>query len=142
MRKYIGIELKKALRSKEFLIALFVGIGIVLLNNWHTVNNMKYIINTYNELYNGRLNDYSEYNVYRLWIGNDYFTFGTTAFFYVLPFLGLLAYSWSLCQERICGYERNVITRTSRMVYYLSKYIATFIVGGLVITIPLIFNFW
>src|SRR5699024_5120612 len=66
---------------------------------------------------------------------------GFVFFFTLMPLLAVMSYGWSYYIENKTGYVKAVVTRSSKREYFLTKYIATFIAGGLVILIPLVVNF-
>ena len=68
------------------------------------------------------------------------FSVGSELFFFLAPLLVALAYSWSLQEETKCGYTNIMLTRVSRETYMSAKYVATFIAGGVVVAVPLLFS--
>ncbi|MFP3154662.1 hypothetical protein LQZ18_09595 [Lachnospiraceae bacterium ZAX-1] len=59
----------------------------------------------------------------------------------MFPLLAAIPYAWSYCEEKNSGYQRNIVVRSGKTQYFLSKYIAIFLSGGLTMVIPLAFNF-
>lgn len=74
------------------------------------------------------------------WIGADHISPAASLFYLLLPLIAALGYGWSYCSECKSGYIKNVTTRTSKTNYFLSKYIAVFLAGGMVVTVPILLN--
>ena len=145
MKNILYIELMKSLKNKLFILSLILGFGVTLLSflynyELYTMESEKIRLysNEFGITYNPML---SMNTLYNSWVGGEAFTLGTTVFFFIIPILTTIPYGWSYCSELKIGYVRNVITRCGKMQYFISKYIATFISGGLAVTIPLICNF-
>jgi len=79
-------------------------------------------------------------SLFNHWIGGEASSLGYTLFFTLLPLIAALPYSWSYYVENKTGYVKTVVTRSSKSQYFLTKYIATFIAGGLAVLIPLLIN--
>lgn len=71
---------------------------------------------------------------------DDAFTPSTNLFFLLLPLLAVIPYSWSLLSERASGYAAQIIARSGRVKYFVSKSLAAFLSGGVVVTLPIVFN--
>lgn len=146
MLKMLKIELKKALFSKTFLAGLALLLlfsflsGLYMIENWSGYNPDK-LYEIYQE--NGEFISnpiLPVYSFFSAWLGGDMLSLASTMFFYFLPVGAALPYAWSYHKERKCGYIKNVITRTSRKNYYISKSIAVFSSGVIVVLIPYIVN--
>ncbi|WP_062105422.1 hypothetical protein [Bacillus niameyensis] len=139
--RLLKIELKKAIKNKFFLITLLTASLFALLSAW-------YRIDSYFYFYHGGPNLMITGNpmieassLFNHWIGGEGFSLGFTLFFTLLPLIAALPYGWSYFIENKSGYVKTVVTRCSKCHYYLSKYLATFTAGGLVVLIPLLVNF-
>lgn len=75
------------------------------------------------------------------WIGGEAISIGSASLFFIFPLLIAIPYGWSYCAEQRNGYIRIMVLRSGRLQYYVSKYIAVFLSGGLAMVIPLAFNF-
>ena len=145
LRNLLKIELKKAFQNKVFLLMLGVGVLIAMLS---VIQNLpKYYQLLQNNAYAAQkgmqINPMLPlFTPYSNWIGND-FQFSMTPLFYTLfPLLACLAYGWSYFGERKSGYVMNVAVRTSKKSqYFLAKYIAVFLSGGVVVALPMLLNF-
>ena len=63
------------------------------------------------------------------------------ALIFVLPILAVLPYGMSYYSDLKSGYVKQIATRISMKVYTRAKYIATFLSGGIAITLPLFVQF-
>lgn len=145
LQNLLKIELKKAFQNKVFLLMLGVGVLIAMLS---VIQNLpKYYELLQNNAYAAQKGIQANptlplYTPYSNWIGND-FAYSMTPLFYTLfPLLACLAYGWSYFGERKSGYVMNVAVRTrKKSQYFLAKYIAVFLSGGVVVSLPMLLNF-
>lgn len=136
MIKIIKMEMWKIFHGRMFWITLSVAMAIVLCDVFQNY----YLVVTD---FNSRAFKHSGYEGYSLfvrWIGINSDTLGEAVFLFVFPLLAVLPYGWSHLSEMKSGYTNNILCRTSRRNYIISKYIAVFMSGGLVIAIPMFFN--
>lgn len=145
IRKCMKIELKKAFKNKYFAIVLAIAILITMLN---VISNMTIFQQYQRELSNMKQTEsfvlnptIQAFTLYGVWIGGENNTIGYSLFYFLLPIFAVIPYGWSLVDEMQSGYVKNIFVRTRKSDYYISKYLATFLTGGVVVTIPLIFNF-
>lgn len=141
----LKIEIKKATRNIMFIITLIVAVIITMFSAVHVINQY-YDTIAYDNISESLMNDitnpdYAMISLFNSWIGQEWISVGEALFYLLLPFFSTLAYSWSLNSEQKSGYEKQIITRTYRKKYYISKYFSVFIAGGLVIVIPMLLNF-
>lgn len=140
LNRMIKLELRKALKSKLFYGS--IGIGCVI-----TIVSLVYYLgiqqNQLSLLRATKDTNPTRYlcNVFTYWIGGEPFSLGTAVYFFVFPLLVAIPYGWSYCEEKRSGYVRMVAVRSGRVPYFLSKYIAVFLSGGLAMVIPLAFSF-
>ncbi len=121
-------EWKRMIHSKTLLISILISAVMVVID----------VLWWYNGFRNGVDVDVS---VICKWLGvNRGFSSGLY-FFTALPLLTALAYSWTVSHDRSSGYIAQIITRIGRKKYYLSKYIVTFISGGIVFVSALVLDF-
>lgn len=75
------------------------------------------------------------------WLGHDVISAcGRIFYISLFPILAAYPYATALLQELKSGYYNVVITRSGRRKYYVTKYIATFLSGGIVVTIPAVLS--
>jgi len=141
----VKIELNKALKSKLFFIAVAIGCIITLFN---TVYFVQLYLKEISEVAKFEVQFNLKYNTvnavatpFGRWIGMEGFSLGSSILYFVFPLLIAIPYGWSYFSERKNGYEKNFVIRSGKTNYYLAKYIALFVSGGLTMAIPLIFNF-
>lgn len=139
MKQMLRMELYKALKNKLFYISIVIGCII-------TIFSFVYNLGMYqNELLMRNTAEanpmYAASSLFNLWMGGEPFSLGTSVYFFVFPLLVTIPYGWSYCEEKQCGYIRMVTVRSGKTAYFLSKYVAVFLSGGLAMVIPLVFNF-
>lgn len=80
-------------------------------------------------------------SLYCKWLGGDAGQFTTATFFFLVYLVCTVPFSWSLVSEKQSGYEVHMVLNAGKAPYYLSKYIASFVSGAFVVTVPLVVNF-
>lgn len=140
MNKILKVEIKKALKNK---ITISVFVFSVVLVIYQVVNNAK----SFNEFYilfkHGSTEGnpmFSSESLFCRWLGADVTSFETAVFFFLMPLLVALPYGWSLVDEMRSSYTKNLLIKVKRSEYFISKYIAQFITGAVVVMIPLCFS--
>lgn len=146
MQSMLKLEVKKAFKNKFFWIAITIGCLITLLSFIPNVSSYyqdvekakQYLINS---------KDISEPYTYvrtlfNKWIGGEPFSIGTAIYFFVFPLLVALPYGWSYSEEKQNGYRRMMISRVGKKEYYIGKYVAVFLSGGIAMILPLLVNLW
>lgn len=141
----IKLECKKAMVNKLFFIVVFLGCTITIFSlipflqsYYRDMDMLKHIAeeSTYVRNFNMPIE-----TLFNHWIGGEGISSGSVYYFFLFPILVSIPYGWSYCEERRSGYIKNMVIRTGKGRYFLSKYIALFLCGGLVMVIPLLFNF-
>lgn len=142
----IKTEIKRALIGKSFKIALVIGIAIAAAAAFSAISTEFYRWDIWDKYWinpDGTMNKNPQIAVstlYRCWIGGNYSAF-SIAFYYLLPILASLPFSWSLAGEIKSGYRKLSLVRCGRIKYYFSKYLSAFISGALIAAVSLIINF-
>ena len=142
MRSMLKSELWKATHNKFFWISITIGMLLSLcdvVQNWLEVD---YLTNlTIENLENGiGRGGHGGFSLFVMWIAVNGITFGSRAFYFVLPILAALPYGWSLSSEIKSGAIYQYGTRSGKMYYFVSKYVACFISGGLAVGVPVLVN--
>lgn len=135
----IKLEIKKAIKNNYAMISFVCSLMIAILSAVQAIR--RYFINTtIINIYQPDAYAYLGSSLYNNWLGasGDFFTH---LFYFLIFLLCSLPYSWSLFVEKKSGYINQVVTRTSRTSYYLSKYVAAFVSGGMMAFVPLVINF-
>lgn len=138
MRNSIQTELWKAIHNRMFLIALTIGILICMLDvlqNGEMVQRLseKIIGSSGNKSFAG-------ISLFTCWIPVNGHTFGNVLFYFIWPILAAMPFGWSYAQERRDGTYYQIVSRSGKKTYFIAKYIAVLVSGGLVIAIPVIWN--
>lgn len=136
MKNIVKLEIQKAIKNKLFVISVLLGCAITILSLIYQVN-----VSDLDFMSNGRNPMIAAYTVFSTWIGGDGFSLGASVYFFIFPLLISIPYGWSYCEEKRNGYMGAVVVRAGKTPYFLSKYVAVFLTGGLTMVIPLIFNF-
>jgi len=79
-------------------------------------------------------------SVYSFWIGNDWNSWCSSLFFFVFPLAAVMPGGLSLYKEKKTNYTAQMLIRENENVYYLHKYLAAFISGGVIICLPVMLN--
>lgn len=137
MKQIYKIELKRAFSGKRLFIAL--GIGMII-SMCHLVLWLPEVMSTAKYLDSGKEGLYFPLTVFYGWIGANMITWQQYLYFLLFPLLASLPYGVSLFQDRKNGFIKNILTKCRKRDYYKAKYISTFLSGGCVVIIPLVFN--
>lgn len=145
MKSALRTELKKALYNKMLWIA--IGIGLLfccgdILENIPQIQDYTQMILSWSVSAQDRKvgTGHMGFSLFYLWMGLCPNTYSGYLFFTIWPVLTAMAYGWSYNEERRSGVYNQIAARSSVVAYYVSKYIAVFISGGLAIGIPMLVN--
>lgn len=134
MIRLLKMELSRAFRNRLYYAVLAVGIVLALLS-------AAYGIQTHFEMLPKELSPTSWGptgwdSCYVFWMSvHDVVPF-EGLFYQLVLLLAAIPYACSMRQELEFGYANQVFSRVCRGKYFVAKYIATFISGGLVALIP------
>lgn len=141
----LKLECKKAVCNKLFLAVVLIGCAITMFSFVPMMQSYFQDITDFERFSQELSYDRNPLmpleTLFNHWIGSEAVTVGSVDYFFLFPILAAIPYGWSYCMERRSGYIKNMIIRTGTYRYYLSKYIALFLSGGLAMVIPLLFNF-
>ena len=144
MRSVLCMEIKKAFTNKLFLLSFLTAAAIALYAAVFSI--LSYYKYVEADSLSASLSGYSMnpelpgITLFTSWIGADHVSPAASLFYLLLPLIAALSYGWSYCSECKSGYIKNITTRTSKNNYFLSKYIAVFLSGGTVVTVPILLN--
>lgn len=124
------IDFKRAILSKRFLIVCIFGILISTVHFYYKV----ILTNAYN------IGPSGYFNPFMIWISKDVFSIYAQIFLNIFPILASIVYSDSYWIDKYSGFIKNIYTRTKKVDYLISKYITTFFIGGISVSIPLLFS--
>lgn len=132
-------ELKKALKSPGFKLALIISIIIVMMD--YVVNVMPLLISNH-ELLMERSNIYDvlPFNSYEKWIGGRE-TSISVAFFILVPLIASMPYGDSYFKDMNNGLGNYILVKCDSRKYVNAKYIATFLSGAIAVGIPMICSY-
>lgn len=140
----LRVEIKKSLINKFFFIPCIIGIIIMMIHVYFVVCEYNDFCNVMKELKNNNHMNQNPliplYSAFTMWICGDDNLF-SMILFHAFPLMVTIPYGWRYCSEIKSGYNKEIVGQTGSFNYCISKFIATFISSGLVITIPLIVNF-
>lgn len=134
MKVCLKNELTKMFCTKIFWVTLLISIIICSINIYENF----IIINKLNQ--KNIIYGYQGINLFVRWINVNMDTLGYVWFFFLFPLIAVMPYSWSLLEELSIGYAKNIVIRSGRYNYIISKYLVVFVAGGIVIAIPLTIN--
>ncbi|MBQ3061352.1 MAG: hypothetical protein IJD02_02815 [Lachnospiraceae bacterium] len=138
MFKMIKLELKRGCTSIGMLISLTMGIACMLyqlipwINKFEKSKKMWQIYEEYTSFTRG--------GFYNLWFPS-LLDAASIYYFYFVGIIAVLPFAASYYKDKKSGVIKNICTRIRKKTYIKAKYIATFITGGIAVTIPLIVDF-
>lgn len=147
MKNLLKCELRKAFHNRYFFMAVGINVfialaaAIVAITGYY--NGEKIIFHFSldaqgNFIRNPGLSAISAFNY---WLGGEMRAFFPVVYYFLLFMVATLPFGWSLFSEKKSGYIANCAVRCKREKYYLSKYMAAFISGAVVSTVPMVMNF-
>jgi len=141
MRQSIRSELHKALHNKMLLIAIMIGSMCCVLDmaeNARKIQEFDEAVQRMADLGLRFNTGHEGYSLFYLWMGIGRFTRGANLFCTIWPVLAAMAYGWSYSSERRTGVTAQIMARCGKRSYFVSKYIAVFVSGGLAVAVPLL----
>ena len=135
MQKILKIELHRAFINWTFGVSIAIGCTIAISHLWFQV--IPSICNLDNYLL-GK----GEYpvSVFNKWIGGEGISLQSALYNMLLPCLAILPYGDSLFCDKKSGYIKNILIKTSKKKFFLSKMISAFLSGAVACTVPLLLN--
>lgn len=145
MKNVVRLEIKKAIFSKYFLIAVALMTLFAILSGIYMIEGRYgYNPTAITAQYAGETittnPDVSLFGFYDSWVGGEMLSLAQTLFFNLLPIGAALPFAWSFCKERKSGYIKNIASRAKKEYYYYGKTIAVFLSGVLAVLIPILIN--
>lgn len=138
------MELYKALHNRMLYIAIAVGLVMCGIDVVENISKMRHFDETVQWLMTTDLrigHSHGGYSLFYLWMGvANGGTKGGGMYLIVWPVLAGMAFGWSYNQERRSGVYDQIVVRSNAKTYYVSKYIAVFVSGGLAVALPLLAN--
>ncbi len=139
MKIFLKIEFNRLLKAWSFWVS--IGLGLLLSISQYIMNPLNVVkyLDVYKKLNNPMITPHSVFNN---WIGGEASSFQHYIFFMIIPILCVMPWSTSLYTDIKSGLVKNYFTRASKLKYFTSKYIITFLTGGIVIAMPLLLNLY
>lgn len=144
MKQVLKIELRRAFTSRGMFLALLIGSALAVYHCITEVLPMAETVayHTSPEMLAIQKGPFYPDFLYFTWLGGTMFrTLPTTLYFMILPILAALPFADSLFTDMKDGYIKNVCLRVEKKEYYLAKYIAVFLSGGVAAVAPLLLSF-
>ena len=140
MKRLIRVELWKAFHNMYFYSSLMIGLIIVLINLGENISIVSDLSKQSLESYlTGTLSGSHEgFSLFVLSLPYNGINYATRLFLFIWPVLAAMPFGWSYCLERKSGVYNQMVVRSNIFRYYSSKYLATFITGGLSVSLPII----
>ncbi len=139
MKRLINIEIKRILSNKLFWITLFIGCVISVSQYFlNVLPCVKYLDVYKNEAFGGMC----PHTWYEKWIGGEWYTSQSYILFLIIPILAATPCGISLAKDKKTGFQYQLFIREKKNRYYASKYIVSFISGGIAVLLPLFLNLW
>lgn len=139
MKKAIQIEMWKATHNPFFVLSLLLGLGIILLDVAQNFFTVKELVERNIEA--GLIgNGTHTISLFTRWIAMNGVTFGSIYFFLIWPVLAAMPHGWSYAQEVKTGAVNQYLIRSTRKTYFIAKYTAVFLSGGIAVSVPVVAN--
>lgn len=140
MKNNIKSELIKALHNRMFYIALLLGVLVSIINIVENIQQREIITEILLRDRIGISKNYESISLFINWIAVDAGSLGYRIYYFIWPILAALPFGWSYHQDRKNGVFNQIVSRSNLHSYYISKYIAVFVSGGLAVAVPIVFN--
>ena len=131
--------MKRLFSSWMFRAVLIVSLLIPFLNTYETWQVAMNDLEMTNQIA-AEQTEWVFLSVFAKWIGIETYTSGYSLFFFAFPLLVCIGYGWSFRQEMDNGYINQIVSRGGKKRYFASKYVSTFLSGGIILTLPLLLN--
>lgn len=138
MKPLLKLEMTRAFYNKFFLFASLIGLILVVLQFVQVVLPLAAYLDYY-RLYEPE--GTYPLSVFNRWIGGESYSPYASIYTMLMPILTVLPFADSYFTDRKNGMVKNILLRTKKKNYFISKYIAVFLSGGVVFTLPLLINF-
>lgn len=144
MKKMLKAELWKALHNRLFYLAVLAGVAISTANIIRNAGNISQFDEYMQSLIDNKVFNISYsplgYSLFVQWLPIARTSLCHSIISFIWPILAAMPFGWSYCSERRSGVYNQFVINSNRRVYFLCKYLATFISGGLAIMVPVAFD--
>lgn len=133
MRSILKVEFSRLFRRKELYISIAIGIILCIWLSIVSNNLFQEHLSILSEVGpQGTLFPYLA-SVFNRFIGIDYFALPTTILFGIFPLITVFPYATTYIEDCNSGYIKNIVVRTSKFHYYISKIIVTMFSAAFVV---------
>lgn len=134
-------EIRKSLHNKNMILIIVISVIMVVL---HTIFVRNYISTAFAIDETSRYYAFDaglEVSFIQGWIGGEPFSVYNNMFYYILfPLYAAIPYASYAKREKELGYAKCLMVKTGRNKYLLSKYAASFLAGGIAVSIPAVLS--
>ena len=130
-------ELYRLRRSKMLYLSILIGSAICIWLFMVQINELRVhqeLLQQYGTVKEGLYYPESTFNHF---IGLDYIHGECQTLYTILPLLASLPFAGTLVSDKKYGYIQNIVTRTTRNSYYISK-IITVLLSGFIVTLSIL----
>lgn len=127
----VRVHLQRLFENRAFYVSLFIGICL-------TTSQFIFSVINSNSFPSGSIPKSS----YLTWLGANGFDTATTIYLFLLTLLAAIPYGAQLYIDKKTGYYELVISKSSKLKYHSSIATVNFIAGWLVVSLPVLFNFY
>lgn len=120
------------INNKSLYTSLFIGFSICFLQIFFSV----YSASTYLKIAD------SFFSPYTKWLNIDLVSPFTTMFYFLLPLIATIGIGTVIQEDKNNGFLYIALSKTTFQKYFTSFFIVSFLVGFVVIALPLLFNFF
>ena len=143
MMQMLRTELKKALCNRMLLLSLLIGCVLSLLHVWQIQGDVSPLIQDMKNMLSYDPNyavSFDGVSLFIHWMAHSFLELGSSIFYFIWPLLAAIPYGCSYYQDRKSGLFNQMVSRCSVKQYYFSKFMAAFVSGGIVVSIPVLLN--
>ena len=143
MRANIKTEFWKATHNVLFVVACVLGGVIALINVVENISVVNYITDSVSMFISKGFSlstSLEGCSLFISWLAVNRVSLGGQLLQYLWPIIAVLPFGWSYSDDKRRGVYNQIAIRASITEYYASKYIATFLSGGLVTAFPFVVN--
>ena len=133
------VELWKATHNKFFRRAILIGLTLTLINVAESAHRVKILTSEVVRYIAADIpvsTSIQGFSLFISWMPVHPSGLGSNIFYFIWPILAAMPYAWSYTQERHSGLYNQIVTRGCKNMYFLSKYFALFVSGGIAIALP------
>lgn len=135
MKRLIKIEKERLLSSKTFYITMLIGI-IIAVSQFiiEVIPASQDLLKAYSGV------SYTLPSVFKKSMSLNTSSPFRMVYLITFPILAMMPFALTYCSDLKTGYVKNIYTRELKEKYLLSKFIVTFVSGGMAVIFPVILN--